>query len=170
MLPCGPKNRKTVIFLDPEFEKMLDFQYLEVQGKNQKTRPYTAVQGKRSKEEFYPDEIREIILSELESSLANMKDGSRRAIIIKDIIDNNDYRHVQSEREQKLKMLLKDYKNLSGPVRQSLCDLGFEITEDGKHYKLTYYGDDRFWTTLSKTASDHKTGLNAAAEIKKGML
>ena len=114
--------------------------------------------------EFYPDEIREIILSELETSLGN-RQGSRRADVIRDIIENNNYRHLQSARAQRLKTLLNDYKSLSGPMRQELIEMGFEITEDGKHYKLTYFGDDRYWSTLSKTSSDHRGGKNVASDI-----
>ena len=41
-------------------------------------------------------------------------------------------------------------------------DLGFEITEEGKHYKLTYYGDDRYQATFAKTPSDFRSGKNDA--------
>ena len=56
------------------------------------------------------------------------------------------------------------------PLRQGLADIGFTITEDGKHYKLTYYGDSRYWTALSKTPSDTREGKNAASIIINGML
>ena len=59
---------------------------------------------------------------------------------------------------------------MTGPVRSTLKDLGFEITEDGKHYKLVYYGDSRYWTTLDKTPSDKAHGgKNAAQTIIRDM-
>jgi hypothetical protein len=52
-------------------------------------------------------------------------------------------------------------------VRQELYDLGFKITEDGKHYKLTYRGDPRYTVILGKTPSDNRSGSNTAAKINK---
>ena len=43
-------------------------------------------------------------------------------------------------------------------------DLGFEITEEGKHYKVTYYGDGRYQTTYAKTPSDVRGGMNSAQQ------
>jgi ribonuclease BN (tRNA processing enzyme) len=66
--------------------------------------------------------------------------------------------------------MFKEYKTLTTSVRQQLQELGFEITEDGKHYRLTYYGDDRYKTTFSKTASDWREGKNMASTILKSMM
>ena len=74
------------------------------------------------------------------------------------------------EREKTLKNLFKDYKNLSGVKKQVLKEMGFEITDDGKHYRLTYYGDDRYKTTIAKTGSDWREGKNIAATILKNMM
>lgn len=48
--------------------------------------------------------------------------------------------------------------------------MGFIIEEQGKHYKLIYYGDARYWTTLAKTPSDNKSGTNTALTIIRNML
>ena len=48
--------------------------------------------------------------------------------------------------------------------------MGMEITEDGIHYKVKYYGDDRYYTSIAKSASDHREGDNIAHHIIKGML
>lgn len=53
---------------------------------------------------------------------------------------------------------------MSGRLRQDLEDLGFEITE-GKHYKLTYYGDGRYYTVFAKTPSDGRSGKNNAQTV-----
>ena len=66
--------------------------------------------------------------------------------------------------------MFKDYKTLSGIMRQELKDIGFEITDDGKHYRLTYYGDDRYKTTIAKTGRDWREGKNIAATILKNMM
>ncbi len=44
------------------------------------------------------------------------------------------------------------------------------FTEDGKHYRLTYYGDNRYKTTISKSGSDCREGKNIAAEVLKSMM
>ena len=85
-------------------------------------------------------------------------------------MENNSYQHLTDERKKKVKTLLKGYKSVSGAMRQALMNLGFEITEEGKHYKLTYYGDRRYMTTLAKTPSDGHGTSNQAAQICKDML
>lgn len=64
----------------------------------------------------------------------------------------------------------KDYKTLSASIRQQLLELGFEITEEGKHYRLIYYGDGRYKTTIAKTGSDWREGKNIASVILKSMM
>ena len=52
-------------------------------------------------------------------------------------------------------------------VSEALTELGFSISEDGKHYKLTYMDDDRYTFALPKSGSDYRGGLNAASDISK---
>ena len=59
---------------------------------------------------------------------------------------------------------------MSSTMRQELQKVGFEITEEGKHYRLTYYGDSRYKTTIAKTGSDWREGKNIAATILKNMM
>ena len=121
-------------------------------------------------DEFYPGEIKDMVLAALDDALRNIKGKSRRADVIRDIFKSNGYRDLSGERQQRVKNLLKGYDGMSKSLRQELIDLGFEITEDGKHYKLTYYGDRRYWTTIAKTPSDHRDGKNAALTISRDML
>ena len=55
-------------------------------------------------------------------------------------------------------------------MRQELASIGFELKEEGKHYKILYYGDERYWTAISKTPSDGRSGKNIAQTIIKTML
>jgi hypothetical protein len=55
-------------------------------------------------------------------------------------------------------------------MRQELQSMGFEITEAGKHYKITLRGDPRYMVTIGKTPSDNRSGANNAALISKKML
>lgn len=119
--------------------------------------------------DFYEGEIKDIILDILSDSLSKIPAKSRRADIVKDIIESNNNGGKLKSRTNELKSLLKDYSGMSSRIRQGLHDLGFEITEVGKHYKLTYYGDDRYYTSLSKTPSDNRTGRNSAQQIVNSM-
>lgn len=123
-----------------------------------------------AEDEFYPGEIKDMVLSVLEESLKNIKGKSRRSDVIRDIFKSNGYKDLGGNRQQKIKNLLRGYDGMSKSLRQELIELGFEITEEGKHYKLTYYGDRRYWTTIAKTPSDHRDGRNVALTISRDML
>ena len=84
-----------------------------------------------------------------------------------DIIENNDYQKKSEKRESEVKRLLRDYSGITGKLRQELEELGFVITEDGKHYKITYYGDERYQAVFGKTPSDVRSGKNNAATVAK---
>ncbi|EUB13791.1 hypothetical protein HMPREF1508_2053, partial [Shuttleworthella sp. MSX8B] len=115
--------------------------------------------------EFYQGEIKDIILSVLSDSLSDIPPKSRRMDIVKDIIGANDYQKLSVAKAEEIKRLLKNYDGMSGRLRQALKDLGFEITEEGKHYKITYFGDGRYHTVFAKTPSDGRSGKNNAQAV-----
>ena len=121
-------------------------------------------------EEFYQGEIRDMVLGTLDEALSATEKATRKADVLEDILENNPYYHLSDERKQRIKALFKGYKNLTGAMRQELLSLGFEITEAGKHYKITYRGDPRYMVTVGKTPSDNRSGSNSAAIISKMML
>lgn len=114
--------------------------------------------------EFYPGEIKDILLATLSEAIKGIQTKSRRADIIRDIIKNNDYQKLSIAKAEELKRILKNYDGMSAKTRQALKDLGFEISEEGKHYKIVYYGDGRYQTSYSKTPSDGRTGKNSAQQ------
>lgn len=121
-------------------------------------------------EDFYQGEIRDMILGTLNEALSATEKATRKADVLEDILENNTYYHLSEERKQRVKALFKGYKNLTGAMRQELMSLGFEVTEAGKHYKITYRGDQRYMVTVGKTPSDNRSGSNNAALISKVML
>lgn len=121
-------------------------------------------------EEFYQGEIKEMILDAVAEKLKNLGQKTRRWDVLNDVLQNNEYQNVCDERECIVKALFKEYKYLSSSMRQQLLELGFEVTEDGKHYRLTYYGDRRYKTTIAKTGSDWREGKNIASVIIKSMM
>lgn len=110
--------------------------------------------------EFYPGEVKDLLLATLSEAFKGIQSKSRRADVVKDIIMNNDYQKLSVAKADEAKRILKNYDGMSVKTKQALKDLGFEITDDGKHYKVTYYGDGRYQTTYSKTPSDGRTGKN----------
>lgn len=124
-----------------------------------------------NEEDLYPGEIREIILSILDEELKNrVQEGSRRRDVLSDIVKNNDYKGVYKDKKKEIQKILGNYCGMSTKVRKALQDFGFQIEEDGKHYRLTYFGDERYKTTLAKTPSDNRGGQNIVHEIQKTML
>lgn len=121
-------------------------------------------------EDFYPDEIKDMILGALDEALTNTEAATRRADILEDILENNLYQHLSEKRKQIVKAMFKGYKNLSSAMKQELLELGMTISDDGKHYKLTYKDDPRYMVTIGKTPSDNRAGNNNAALINKIMM
>ena len=84
-----------------------------------------------SEEDFYPDEIREMVLDAVWEKFNNTKAGSRRYDVYKGIRERNHYRKLTKQRADEIKKLLNDYRTMGAPLRSTLKDLGFTITEDG---------------------------------------
>lgn len=118
-----------------------------------------------SEKEFFQDEKKELILSVLSDSLASIKEDTRRKDIVQDIIQQNTIKDVLGKKREEVKRLLTDYSGINGKLRQELQQLGFTITEDGKHYKLTYFNDKRYIIHMAKTPSDGRAGKNNVSNI-----
>ncbi|MBO5278035.1 MAG: hypothetical protein J6B06_00880 [Lachnospiraceae bacterium] len=121
-------------------------------------------------EDFYPDEIKDMVLGALDEALMNTEAATRRADVLEDILENNLYQHLSEKRKQRVKAMFKGYKNLSGAMKQELLELGLTISDDGKHYKFIYKDDPRYMVTIGKTPSDNRAGNNNAALINKIMM
>ncbi|WP_420479025.1 hypothetical protein [Brevundimonas sp. FT23028] len=120
-----------------------------------------------SEQDYYPDEISSVIRDAAADALSRVQDNGRREHILKAVADNNPASNVPHERRENLKTLLRDYRSLNKEIRDGLTEMGFSISEDGKHVKLTYQGDDRYTFTIPKTGSDHRGGLNSVSDISK---
>ena len=118
--------------------------------------------------ELYAGEIKELLIDVL--SNVTLNEGSRRKDIISDLLKANVIKPTIKDRHNKLKAAFNDYRDLNTDLRNELEELGFEISSEGKHHKLTYYGDSRYQTTLAKTSSDYRSGMNAVSVIIKNMM
>ena len=121
--------------------------------------------------EFYQGEMLEFVrtaLSEKLDRLPKEKDRHLRcADVLQDILSANECEEIQAQRQTELKRVLKGYRTLTPEIRSALLDIGFKITSDGKHHKLTYYDDERYTVTMAKSGSDWRGGENLISEIRK---
>lgn len=120
-----------------------------------------------AEQELYPGEIFDVIIESLEDAINNTVPNSRKLHILNSLVKSNSVSSHRGDDRSRLKAVLRDYKRMDGKTRSDLLDLGFSITEDGKHYKLIYKNDPRYTFALSKTGSDVRGGLNSASDIAK---
>ena len=118
-------------------------------------------------QELEANEFRDLLIDALQNYKNSVESNSRRSHIVEDLLDSNSSDGIADQKKSDIKGLLRGYRNLDSALRAKLEKLGFSITEDGKHYKLTYRNDPRYQYTLSKTASDGRTGLNAATHMAR---
>lgn len=117
--------------------------------------------------DIFEGEIKDFVLSTLKDALASTEEGTRRYDAIKDVFESNGYQNLCGEKADRLKRMLKAYNGMSSKLKQDLEALGFEIREDGKHYKVLYNGEQRYIQTMSKTPSDWRTGKISSTELSK---
>lgn len=115
--------------------------------------------------DLYEHEIQDIIHAALEGAMRGARPGSRRQHVLADLLASNPPFGASQRLEEEIKTLLKTYRDMDSRTRNTLARLGFDLTEDGKHYKAIFQGDPRYTFTLPKTSSDHRAGKNMASDI-----
>ena len=155
-------------------DRQLDEAETEVRHLQARIRKLDADRGSRTskisidtEQEFFPGEFAGIIRDALETAVSNARQNGRRRHGLSAFYGTLDDESHLKEKKNFIKRLLKDYTSMTKTVRDGLEDIGFSISEDGKHYKLTYMQDERYLFTLPKTGSDHRGGKNAASDIAK---
>jgi hypothetical protein len=118
-----------------------------------------------AEQDFFPNEIATIVIDAINDYQSRVPQDSRRAHIASALLDANKLDDNASVYRERLKELLRGFTKLDQKSRRGLEELGFSIADDGKHYKITFQGDDRYTFTLPKSGSDYRGGLNAASDI-----
>ena len=118
--------------------------------------------------EIYEGELRYFVLDSIKKSLDSLPkdllDNSRKSKVLESVVKGNNITGIEQKREKiilELKSLLKE-GNLNNRAKMRLKSLGFEIEEDGKHYKVSY-GESKI--IVSKTPSDSRAGKNITSEL-----
>lgn len=117
--------------------------------------------------DLYAGELQSIVFDALTDAASRVPDDSRRRHVLNAIaLANPSTGDGEAIREQ-IKSLLRDYRSMSAKIRSTLEELGFEISDDGKHIKIVFQGDDRYTFTMPKSGSDYRGGLNLASDISR---
>lgn len=120
--------------------------------------------------DLYDNEKRDLVLDILSRYSPNLLENSRRQHVLQDILDTNQPSHHRTTLEEDLRRLFWDYRSMKSEIRSTLTTLGFELIEDGSHYKIIFQQDSRYQITFSKTSSDRKAGRNIFGEIRRRLL
>ncbi|MBL8465068.1 MAG: hypothetical protein JNL37_09490 [Thauera sp.] len=116
-------------------------------------------------QDLYEHEIADIIVEALREALRAARENSRRHHVLTDLLAANKSSDTRQKLEEEIKSLFKTYRDMDARTRSTLARMGFELSEDGKHYKAVFQGDGRYTFTLPKTSSDHRAGRNTASDI-----
>lgn len=124
-----------------------------------------------NEQDLYPNEVFGIVRDALQDASTRVPSDSRRQHVLAAILAANPAdEDIAASMRSRIKQLLRGSKGVDAKVRRGLEEMGFSITEQGKHYKLVFQGDDRYTFTLPKSGSDHRGGLNAASDISRLLL
>lgn len=101
-----------------ELTRSNEIQAYEIQSLREKISQIDVVpiiiQGEE--QDMYPGEIKDIILSVVEDTLPQVKEGSRREDVLKDILEANNYERLSDARKSGVKRLFKGYTNMSATI------------------------------------------------------
>jgi hypothetical protein len=117
--------------------------------------------------DMYNGEIADIVRDALQDAASRVQADSRREHVLKAILEGLPLAETSRRQREELKELLRDYRSMDRKIRKGLENLGFTIKEEGKHFKLTFHGDDRYTFALPKSGGDRRGGLNSASDISK---
>lgn len=122
---------------------------------------------KGNEREIFKNEQLELILEVLKEKLNSGACSERMRNMIISILDSNDKSDNKEIFLNSVKRILTSDKGLTKQNKKEMKKLGFEITEEGKHFKLKFQGDDRYTFTVSKSHSDHRAPKNNYSQFKE---
>lgn len=121
-------------------------------------------------QDLYAGELLGVVRDAIADAVTRVSEDSRRQHILNSIVGANPPTGEAEAMRNRLKALLRDFRSMDAKVRSTLQDMGFEISEEGKHYKIVFQGDDRYTFTMPKSGSDYRGGLNLAGDISRLLL
>lgn len=116
-------------------------------------------------EDLWPDEEKELILSILKKELPKLQEGSRRQLLVQDILDHHTFHGTHEIRKNNLKKTLKGFTTINAATEARLREQGFTLTKTKTHFKISFMNDPRYTYSMPATGSDRRNGDNLSAQI-----
>lgn len=151
------KNEDTINALEAKV------QYYQSVVENKKDSNGAGVFLNYTEKEFYPDEIKDVVLKILNKDMKGMGESEKKRRsyhILQDIKNSNDISPYREEMIQSIKAII-ERGNTNERTMTELHRIGFE-TKGNDHQKAYFHGDGRYMVTLASTPSEHRCGSNTA--------
>lgn len=121
-------------------------------------------------QDLFENEVKDIIVAALQDALDRVAHpNSRRQHVLKDLVKANPSSRKAEIISEEIKALLRDYRSMDAKTRSALARYGFDLSEDGKHWKAVFQGDPRYTFTFPKTGGDYRGGLNMVRDINNAL-
>jgi len=117
--------------------------------------------------ELFDNEQAEIIIELIEDKIRTGNVSMRMRNMLMSILEANERTSNKEVYLTQLKKVLTEPGGLSKQGKRDLVKLGFNLTEDGKHYKLEIKGDGRYSHPIAKTPSDFRSQENNFSQLKR---
>lgn len=116
-------------------------------------------------QDLYPYEQQSFLMELLEKERKSVASNSRKQHILDSLIAANRCENTVYKKRERIKSCLHGYTKMTPAISKELEEIGFSLSEAGKHIKLVFGEDARYTGTLSKTGSDHRAGDNTAHDL-----
>lgn len=121
-----------------------------------------------AEKQLYDSEINDLLFGILSSAKSQYVKESRGYVLIDSLLEANPQ---IGECAQIMKCVKEVFGNgndrpLSGMNKNKLKKAGFTFKDENGHCKMSFYNDDRYTFTVSKTPSDYRSGKNMFTDIR----
>jgi hypothetical protein len=121
----------------------------------------------REEDDLFGGEQRDILCRALKIARDNSQPDGRVRDVLNALIKVNEPKGDSRRIEDGIREALKSCANLGKRERRALEELGFTISDEGKHLKLVFRGDDRYTFAMPKTGSDFRGMKNWVSDVTK---
>lgn len=117
--------------------------------------------------ELFPGEFADILARALRRARDNSQPDGRVLDVLDSFIASNAETGESDRIEKEIRDAMSSRTELGVKERKALEEVGFDISEDGKHYKLVFQGDDRYTFSMARTGSDWRGMKNWISDVTK---
>jgi hypothetical protein len=120
-----------------------------------------------AEQDLFPGEHKDVVARALKIAFDHVQPDGRLRDVLESLIKANPPTGESGKIEEEIKSILGNCTDAGKRERRALEDLGFSITEEGRHLKLMFRGDDRYTFAMSKTGSDWRGMKNWVSDVTK---